>query len=323
MLAEVNTYMKQIEDLGFVVIRELLDPVQDLQPVIDEYTALLDELASKWIEEGKLKSAYADLPFQHRLTEVFRESRQPYHAYFDISLPQDTIKEDTPIHLGAAVFYLLRNPRLLDAVEDFIGPEIYSNPVQHVRIKLPENIVPEDMRHPLTAKTQWHQDMGVVDEEADKSNILSVWIPLTRATVENGCLIVEPGSHKGGLAAHCRLEDYKGLYGIPDRFVGENRISVPMVPGDAMFFFSKLKHASLPNISDEIRWSFDLRYNPIGEPTGRPWFPGFVARSQANPASELRDPEIWAGLWREARATLAKGEIPTFNRWSRGDPRCA
>jgi ectoine hydroxylase-related dioxygenase (phytanoyl-CoA dioxygenase family) len=141
--------------------------------------------------------------------------------------------------------------------------------------------------------------------------------------VENGCLIVEPGSHKGGLAAHCRLEDYKGLYGIPDRFVGENRISVPMVPGDAMFFFSKLKHASLPNISDEIRWSFDLRYNPIGEPTGRPWFPGFVARSQANPASELMDPEIWAGLWREARATLAKGEIPSFNRWSRGDPRCA
>src|SRR3990172_8833293 len=312
MLAEVNTYMKQMEDLGFVVIRGLLDPVQDLQPVIDEYTALLDERASKWKEEGKLKSPYADLPFQHRLTEVFRESRQPYHAYFDISLPQDTIKEDTPIHLGAAVFYLLRNPRLLDAVEDFIGPEIYSNPVQHVRIKLPENIVPEDMRHPLTAKTQWHQDMGVVDEEADHSMILSVWLPLTRAAEENGCLIVEPGSHHSGLAAHCRLEDYKGLYGIPERYIGEKRVPVPMEPGDAMFFFSKLKHASLSNLSRDIRWSFDLRYNPTGQPTGRPWYPGFIARSQSSPDSELRDPEIWAQLWRETRATLAKGEIPSF-----------
>jgi phytanoyl-CoA hydroxylase len=323
MLAELNTQMVQMEDLGFLVIRGLLDPAQDLQPVIDEYTSLLEELASRWIREGKLKSAYANLPFERRLAEVFSESHQPYYQFFDIALPQDTITQDTPIHLGPAVFYLLRNPRLLDAVERFIGPEIYSNPVQHVRIKLPEKLVPEEMRHPLTAKTQWHQDMGVVDEEADNSRILSVWIPLTRATVENGCLIVEPGSHKGGLAAHCKLENYKGLYGIPERYVGENRVPIPMEPGDAMFFFSKLKHASLPNISDEIRWSFDLRYNPIGEPTGRPWFPGFVARSRSNPESELRDPKVWAQLWRETRSTLAKGELPAFNRWIRGDPRCA
>ena len=323
MLAEVNTYRMQIEDLGFVVIRGLLDPVQDLQPIIDEYTTLLDEVADRWIDEGKLLSAYSNLPFERRLTEVFRESHQPYHQFFDISLPQDTIKEDTPIHLGPAVFWLLRNPRLLDAVEYFIGSEIYSNPVQHVRIKLPEELVPEDMRHPLTAKTQWHQDMGVVDEEADNSMILSVWLPITGATVENGCLIVEPGSHHGGLAAHCKLEDYKGLYGIPERYVGENRVPVPMEPGDAMFFYSKLKHASLPNLSRDIRWSFDLRYNPIGQPTGRPWYPGFIARSQSSPESELRDPDIWARLWYETRTTLAKGETPTFNRWSRGDPRCA
>ena len=32
-------------------------------------------------------------------------------------------------------------------------------------------------------------------------------------------------------------------------------------------------HGSLPNVSDEIRWSLDLRYNPTGQPTGRPEFP--------------------------------------------------
>jgi phytanoyl-CoA hydroxylase len=318
-----TTYMEQMDELGFVVIRDLLDPAQDLHTVIDEYITLLDDLTTRWLAEGKLNSAYKNLPFEHRLTEVFRESQQPYHQEFDISLPQDAITEETPIHLGRSIFNLLRSPRLLDAVEIFIGPEIYSNPVQHVRIKLPESLVPEEMRHPLTAKTQWHQDMGVVDSEADRSQILSVWIPLTKATVENGCLVVVPGSHKGELAAHCRLEDYKGLYGIPERYIGGNQVPVPMEPGDAMFFFSKLKHASLPNISDEIRWSFDLRYNPIGQPTGRPWFPGFVARSRVNPASELRDPEVWAQLWRETRATLAKGDIPSFNRWSSGDPRCA
>lgn len=318
-----TTYLEQMDELGFVVIKGLLDPAQDIQPVIDEYTVLLDDLTSRWIAEGKLKSAYDNLPFERRLTEVFWESRQPYHQHFDISLPQDVITDETPIHLGPAIFNLLRSPRLLNAVEVFIGTEIYSNPVQHVRIKLPENLVPEDMRHPLTAKTQWHQDMGVVDSEADRSQILSVWIPLTRATVENVCLIVVPGSHKGELAAHCRLEDYKGLYGIPERYIEGNHVPVPMEPGDALFFFSKLKHGSLANVSDEIRWSFDLRYNPIRQPTSRIWFPGFVARSSANPDKELKDPQVWAQLWHDTRSTLARGEIPTFNRWSQGDPRCA
>jgi phytanoyl-CoA hydroxylase len=323
MLPVEKTYLQQIDDIGFVVIKGLLSPREDLQPVIEEYTHLLDRLTNRWVIEGKLTSTYQQLPFNRRLSEVFRESHQPYHQHFDISLPQDTITNETPIHLGPAVFSLLCNPRLLDAIEIFIGPEIYSNPVQHVRIKLPERLVPEDMRHPLTAKTQWHQDMGVIDEEADHSKILSVWLPLTNATEENGCLVVEPGSNKGELAAHCRLEDYKGLYGIPERYVGQNRITVPMEPGDAMFFFSKLKHASLPNTSDEIRWSFDLRYNPIGQPTGRPWFPGFIARSRSHPEDELHDPQVWAHMWRETRSTLAKGEIPSFNRWSKGDPRCA
>jgi len=40
------------------------------------------------------------------------------------------VGEDTPIHLSEAVFNFLRNPRLLDAVETLIGPEIYSNPIQ-------------------------------------------------------------------------------------------------------------------------------------------------------------------------------------------------
>jgi phytanoyl-CoA hydroxylase len=82
-------------------------------------------------------------------------------------------------------------------------------------------------------------------------------------------------------------------------------------------------HCSLPNRSDEIRWSFDPRYNPIGQPTGRPAFPGFVARSRRDPESELRDAEAWADLWRRARARLAEQETPTFNRWRADSPVCA
>ena len=51
--------------------------------------------------------------------------------------PQQDIAGDTPLLLGLAVFAALVNPRLLDVMECVIGPEIYSNPVQHVRIKPP------------------------------------------------------------------------------------------------------------------------------------------------------------------------------------------
>ena len=89
--------------------------------------------------------------------------------------------------------------------ECFIGPEIFSNPVQHVRIKVPESREPRD---PVSGAlkmgaTSWHQDNGVVLPEADDTQMLTVWFPLRRAGVEHGCLQVVPGSHRRGLLDHC------------------------------------------------------------------------------------------------------------------------
>ena len=82
-------------------------------------------------------------------------------------------------------------------------------------------------------------------------------------------------------------------------------------------------HSSLPNVSDRIRWSFDLRYRPTGQATGRSVFPGFVARSASNPGSELHDAGVWYEMWKDTRDSLAIGEQPSFNRWDSDDPSCA
>tara|TARA_B100000809_G_scaffold230610_1_gene245174 strand:+ start:453 stop:767 length:315 start_codon:yes stop_codon:yes gene_type:complete len=64
------------------------------------------------------------------------------------------------MHHGPALFDLLRSPRLLDFVEQFIGPEIYCNPVQHTRIKLPEAELPKEARTGLSGKkTEKLQEM--------------------------------------------------------------------------------------------------------------------------------------------------------------------
>ncbi len=308
---------------GYLVVRDLLDRQLDIEPVVAEYEIVLDELCGRLQAEGKLQSTYNQLPFGRRLIKLYTETGQAYYQHFDISLPQANVAANTPIHLGPAVFALLTSPRLLDAVEALIGPEIYVNPVQHVRIKPPQRVVPSGAGGLVGAAT-WHQDQGVVLPEADESTILTVWLPITPAVVENGCLVVIPGSHRTGLTPHCPGTGANTDLHIPERLLlREQAVPVPMRPGDVLFMHRRTQHASLVNASDDIRWSFDLRFNPIGQPTGRPAFPGFAARSRACPDRIVTDYRTWADLWYAARERLAGGEKWAFNRWPAGAPACA
>ena len=317
--------LARFEDDGFVVIRGLLDPTRDLDPVVAEYETVLDRLVDRWKTDGHLAETHHGLPFAERLLKTVPAARQPYDLAMDISLPQAGIRPDTPMHHGSAVFGLLRTPVLLDAVEQFIGPEIYSNPVQHTRIKLPESLLPPEAWTGLTARIDWHQDQGVLTSDADDCQILTVWFPITDAHVDNGCLAVVPGSHKRDLVTHCRNTNplSLGQVSIPEMLVEPNQVPQPMDPGDVLFMHRRTQHSGLPNRSERIRWSFDLRYQPIGAPTGREWFPGFVARSRAEPDSALVDARAWADSWRDARDRLAAGDDVRFNRWTGESPYCA
>ena len=202
-------------------------------------------------------------------------------------------------------------------MESIIGSEIYSNPTQHVRIKPPEHLTPKNPDTGLVqlGATPWHQDSGVVTAEADESEILNVWIPVWDADEAAGCLHLVPRSHREGLKVHCPggTATSPSTLGIPDELfrVGD-AVPVPMRRGSALFMHRLTCHGSLPNRSDRIRWSLDLRYNPTGQHTGRPVFPGFVARSRRNPESELDDSAVWAGLWRQTRARLAGRADPSL-----------
>jgi phytanoyl-CoA hydroxylase len=322
----VTLAMKQHFDAcGYVVVEGLLDE-STLGAIEDDYAAALDAFAEDQFAAGRLSSSYAHLPFRQRLMKVIAEGVS-WSQHFDISLPHNGIRHDTPIHTSEAVFNVLTHPRLLDAVEAFIGPEILCNPIQHVRIKPPEDLVPLNQRGGLLVRVGWHQDQGVALPEVDQTDMLTVWLAITDATVENGCLCVVPGSHRAGLSPHCPGAGPAGDLQIPSRFVGgrdgAQPIAVPVRRGGALFMHRLTQHASLKNVSSDIRWSFDLRYQPIGQPTGRPAFPGFVARSRAHPETALRDWRTWAQLWADAREHLAERELTPFHRWSKDSKVCA
>lgn len=318
---------QHFDEFGYVVVEGVLDEAT-LHAIEEDYATALDQLIKEQADAGLLSNTYADLPFGQRLTQVIGEGVN-WSQHFDISLPQGGITPNTPIHTTAATFGMLTHPRLLDAAEAFVGPEITSNPIQHVRIKPPEDRVPQAQRGGMLVRVGWHQDQGVALPEVDGTEMLTVWLAITDATVENGCLCVAPGSHRAGLSLHCPGAGPVGDLQIPSRFIGSNGngevkpMPVPVKRGGALFMHRLTQHASLKNVSDGIRWSFDLRYQPTGQPTGRPAFPHFIARSRAHPETELRDWRDWAQLWADARDRLAEKELAPFNRWKAGSEVCA
>ncbi len=313
----ISALQQEIAIRGYAIVENLLDE-SALHAIISDYEQLLDSLASEWRAQSRISSAFADMPFGERLTAVLGDSSNDLYQHFDIALPNSRVSPDSPIHLSRAVYELLRNKNVLDKVEEIIGGEILSNPIQHVRIK-PAQAKVASQPSSLLKATGWHQDQGVARPLADDNDMLTVWLAITDATVENGCLQVVPYSHRDGITLHCPA----GQLTIPEQLRGGEPLPLPIKAGDAIFMHRLTQHASLPNLSDTIRWSFDLRYQPIGRPTGRDEFPSLIARSRRDPAQE-QDYESWRESWLTARTHLAGlTEREATNRWDGTAALCA
>ena len=313
--------IEQFHEQGYLIVENVLTEA-DLAPIRQEYEAILDREAPRLVAEGRLSQTYDELPFEQRYTSMLNEIDDMYalYQYLDISLPLlQQIPADTTMHAGPAVFHnLLKNDKILDVAESILGPELYSNPIQHARIKPPKSALPEAVAlDSNVSKTFWHQDEGVVTDDAVGVPILTCWVAMTDATEENGCMICVPGSHREP-AIHCPANGASAseIY-IPDALIDKERVtSMPVKKGGMVLLHHRTIHAALDNNSEQIRWSFDLRYNVIGNATGRDVFPGFVARSSAEPETELNDATQWADSWIRTRDELSAMDEVEFNaRW--------
>ena len=286
----------QFEAEGYLLLRSVLSD-GDLDPIVAEYEEYIARRADELLVEGKVTTLYADEPFDRRLVSICRENNEIY-------------KELDIMHFrGRASFEFLINDNLLDMVEALVGPEISCSPIQHTRAKLPSDILCGGDPH----VAPWHQDAGVTWEEADPYFILTVWLPLSPARPENGCLQIMPKAHESGLMRH-HIKQGLGTVITDEELPAGEQLTLPMDKGDILFMMKETPHRSLENDSDTVRWSMDLRYQQTGTPTGRPWHPDFVARSKANPESELRDYDEWCSRW-VAALEENRGKAIKSHRW--------
>lgn len=318
--------LEAFERDGFLVIDDVLDETSR-KPLFEEYARLVNEVAKLC---GLVTDNWESLSFESRFTHLVANDPAAYD-YLDISLPlKNGITKDTGMHAGPAVFNLLTHPAILDIAESILGPEVVSNPVQHARIKPPESALTAAGRgNSNMARTGWHQDAAVVLEHAEVSPILTVWVAMTDATPEMGCMRAVPGSHRwAGLAKHCPGRAGVGELFIPPSLVENHpQTELAVRAGGVVLLNKNTWHGAGPNLTENIRWSFDLRFQPPQFPTGRECFPEFLARSRANPNDVLTSPAQWQASWQTARENIGRGDTQAvFNvRWeSNGqDPLCA
>jgi len=119
----------------------------------------------------------------------------------------------------------------------------------------------------LGSHQDWKSSQGSIDS-------VTLWYPYLNCNKNLGALEVVPGSHKRGLLP---FED-QGYYGkLKDGIVEDKDfVSVEMNKSDLLLFNSFLIHRSGENITKQIRWSSQLRYNNFSEST-------FLRRGVPNP----------------------------------------
>lgn len=334
-LTEVQ--LEQFEQDGFLVIENLLSE-DELQAMWDEYSDALNRAAVDMFAQGRISNVYADLPFDQRYVAIAAEDPTVFE-YLNISMPfidERYIQgQHAHVHTGEQVFKLITHPKILDVIESVIGSEIYSNPIQHIRMKLPRKDLSHwNKTHSYFGRTLWHQDQAAVTKDAVDNDMVTLWLAMTDALVENGCLVAMAGSHKKGAEKHCPGKTKHFDNCIPGRLLGDKEghkrpVVLPVKAGSAVLMTKTTEHAATPNKTNKLRWSFDLRYNKVGQPTGRAVFPGFVARSKAKPELELADHHAYAMLWNSARDRLS-AEIENIILYDnarfeiyRNDPACS
>ena len=148
---------------------------------------------------------------------------------------------------------LMRHETVLDAVEDLIGHDLLCwNTLFWVKEGGSDTFV------------SWHQDLRYWG--LDTSDLVTVWLALSPATPESGCMRVLPQSHVGELLPH---EDGYQAHNMLTRGqeisveVDESlAVPMPLRPGEASLHNGRLAHASGPNRSADRRIGLSLHYAP-------------------------------------------------------------
>lgn len=211
---------------------------------------------------------YEELGFLHSIPILSEDEVVHYRA--EVEKTCEAIGDRVTRLDGLHLFFrwawdLSRHPRLLDCLEQLLGPNIV---LKSTRLFY---------KHGRTSSyVGWHQD-GITERMED-GRAPAVWLGLTPATVENGCLRVVPRSHHFGLLTHYSNAELEPLADASAQIEGwsqdelSGRITdlptvfdapfdLVMRPGQMSIHHPVILHGSNPNLSSASRIGLSASYS--------------------------------------------------------------
>ena len=148
---------------------------------------------------------------------------------------------------------LVHNAKILDAVQEIIGPDILCWTTNFF-IKEPES----------AGFVSWHQDSTYWGLDGD--DVVTAWVALSDATPESGCMSFLPGSHKIDQLPHLDTFHRDNLLSRGQEIAVEverdKAVMAPLAAGEMSLHHIKLVHGSEPNRSADRRIGLAIRYIP-------------------------------------------------------------
>ncbi len=183
---------------------------------------------------------------------------------------------------------LVSDSRLVDVAAAFVGPNVALF-ASHYIVKAPKTGRP----------VLWHQDGSYWP--LDPMDVVTLWLACGRATRENGCMKVIPGTQNVELQ---EMKQYTKVDSVlqseidPTMVDESKQVYLELEPGDVSIHHPNVIHGSEANTSDEWRYGLTIRYIPTStritvDSAGCP----FLLRGEAVPGINhyLERPRFRAG----------------------------
>ena len=244
-----------------------LTPAQIVDYERDGFVAPVDAMSESQAHELRRRFEEMERGYPERL---HREQRN--NAHYEFGFMDETVHDS----------------RILDSVEDLIGPDILLWSTV-LFIKKPRS----------PAHVSFHQDATYMGIEPQVG--VTAWLALTEATTANGCMLMERASHRGDIREHHDTfgDDNILTRGQTIRAVNRDRVvPIELAPGQISLHHVRTVHASAPNTSDGRRIGIALQS----------FFPPTAKQTHGDDFALLVRGEDRFGHFRPARRPLSDAE---------------
>lgn len=147
---------------------------------------------------------------------------------------------------------LVSHPKILDAVEKLIGPNIL---VRGSSFFIKE---PNDPRF-----VSWHQDSAYFG--VTPSREITAWVAFTDSNETNGCVRVMPGTHREAALSHVEKMEDNNMLARGQTIEGldeKKAVNLVLKAGEFSLHHERTAHASLANDSNDRRIGLAFFYIP-------------------------------------------------------------